>query len=1262
MASWFTLVSLGDTLRFKYREHYGNLVRKPISSNSIDCIAEDYGIGFREVLIEVIDALNLELTYVICRQSEDRVRKSYWKCLSSLDLPSISRLEKIIEQGAVPLNAIADPSAVNNFLKRWKGNSGSERSNFQSFIHDLCTLLDLPHPDPGEDDTKQNAYVFERFIASPRVDGNTDNRYIDLYRRDCFVLEGKQTGKELASRSHQNAINAAVTQAERYIRGLPQEEVEHGRPPFIVVVDVGNAIYTYSEFTRTGGNYVPFPDPRHFEIRLDDLHKPHVQHRLRKLWLDPDKLDPSRHAAKVTREVSTKLAELAKSLEHSGYDVERVAGFLKRCLFTMFAEDVELLPKASFHDLLVDVKDRNPDVFPHALKGLWKTMNAGGYSERLMQTIKRFNGGLFKNIDPIPLNAQQIQLLIDAAKADWRFVEPAIFGTLLERALDPRERHKLGAHYTPRAYVERLVMPTLIEPLREQWGDIRGAAETLLRRGKTNKALQEVQAFHYQLCQTRVLDPACGSANFLYVSLEHMKRLEGEVLGFIAELTQGQGVLESEGLTVDPHQFLGLEINPRAAQIAELVLWIGYLQWHYRLNDRLDLPEPILRDFKNIECRDALIEYDSRVPQQDDNGEPVTIWDGISMKKSPTTGELIPDETGRATVYRYHNSRKTEWPKADYIVGNPPFIGASTMRRSLGDGYVDAVRHVFKGVVPESADFVMYWWHTAAEKVRQGNAERFGFITTNSLRQTFNRRVLEPHLGDTRKPLSLAFAVPDHPWVDVNDGAAVRIAMTVGLAGEQPGQLRQVTKEVSSEDREAREVQLSQRSGKVLADLTIGADVASSKTLKANSELTSRGVMLFGSGFIVTQEEATSLGFGKVGGLEKVIREYRNGRDLTQNPRGVKVIDLFGLDADEVRDRYPSVYQRIRERVKPDREAKSHTKDGAGYAKLWWQFGKPRQELRKMLASLPRYIATVETTKHRLFTFLTREILPDNMLVNIAIDDPTILGVLSSRVHIHWSLSVGGTLEDRPRYNKTRCFDTFPFPSPNAELAAKIGTLAERIDTHRKRQQAAHASLTLTSMYNVLEKLRAGEELTQKEKTINQQGLVSTLLEDHDKLDHAVFEAYGWQDLADQLVGRPGATTPLRGKTPDQAEAEDELLMRLVELNKQRIEEEARGGVRWLRPDYQAPEAVQAEMNTSPKAADTKPVAAVNRGKATFPKPISEQLRVLREALAERSHTTESLSELFKRKPRKPVEEGLRSLAAVGVAEFDTRTQTWHIV
>ena len=317
--------------------------------------------------------------------------------------------------------------------------------------------------------------------------------------------------------------------------------------------------------------------------------------------------------------------------------------------------------------------------------------------------------------------------------------------------------------------------------------------------------------------------------NFLYVTLEHLKRLEGEVLNLLRDLSGGQGALETGGLTVDPHQFLGLEMNPRAAAIAEMVLWIGYLQWHYRIHHRLDLPEPILRDFRTIECRDALMVYDACEPEVDDHGQPVTRWDGVSFKTSPITGENIPDESQRIPHYRYSHSRQAAWPDADYVVGNPPFIGAATMRRALGDGYVDALRSTWKQV-PESADFVMYWWHIAAERLRQGLLKRFGFITTNSIRQTFNRRVLSTHL-ESSPPLSLVFAIPDHPWVDASDGAAVRIAMTVAEAGEQDGVLQTVRSETEG-DEQARSVELTTRTGRLHADLTAGANVAGAGFLK----------------------------------------------------------------------------------------------------------------------------------------------------------------------------------------------------------------------------------------------------------------------------------------------------------------------------------------------------------------------------------------------------------------------------------------------
>ncbi|PHS74133.1 MAG: SAM-dependent methyltransferase [Porticoccus sp.] len=1134
-----------------------------------------------------------------------------------------------------PVNA----EQVEEFINRWDQAGGSERANYQLFLTELCTVLRLPHPDPAGDTTEDNAYVFERRVDIKSPDGSISRGYIDLYKRGCFVIEAKQTGKALDSIGWDKAMLRAQNQADQYVRALP---VKEGRPPFIVVTDVGRSLELYAEFSRSGGAYVPFPDPSHHRLRLTDLRDPDIQQRLHCLWHNPEQLDPSKHAARVTREVSAKLAELARRLEQQGYEVQRVAHFLKRCLFTMFSEDVGLLPGESFTQLLQQ-QQKNPEYFADSLSSLWDSMNRGGYSPLLNQKIRRFNGGLFNGVDPIPLDGDQISLLIDAAKADWRYVEPAIFGTLLERALDPRERHKLGAHYTPRAYVERLVMPTLIEPLRDQWQTVQVATEAWLQQGKTDKGMDELKQFHYQLCQIRVLDPACGSANFLYVALEHMKRLEGEVLNLISELSAGQVSFDIKGLTVDPHQFLGLELNPRAAAIAEIVLWIGYLQWHYRIHGKLDIPDPVLKDFRNIQHKDALLDYDACEVVHDDNGQPVTIWDGISYKKSSTTGELIPDEAGRLPVYNYTNPRKAIWPEADYIVGNPPFIGKLNMRSALGDGYVGALRQVYKSEVPESADLVMYWWHKAAEEVRKQEAERFGFITTNSLSQTFNRRVMETHLNEDQNPLMLLFVIPDHPWVDSANGAAVRIAMTVGKAGYGYGVLRQVLGENDGSE-DAKEVTLNYREGTIFSDLTIGANVAGSSILSANKRLSTTGVIPHGSGMVLSSEQVSNLE------SSAPIKPYRNGKDLTGRSRNMFVIDCYGLSDDQVRIQYPKLYQWLLERVKPDRDV-NRDKD---LRNKWWLHRRNNEDMRSSLAELSRYIVTVMTSKHRVFLFLDRSVMPDQMLVNIAVDDSSILGVLSSRIHFLWALAAGGRLGvgNDSRYNKTRCFDTFPFPELEESQAGNIRQLAEQLDTLRKRQQEEYPELTLTGMYNVLEKQRLGELLNDKEKIIHQQGLVSILREIHDELDRAVFAAYGWGDLAKVLVGKPGATTPLPNNKPtEQAEAEEELLIRLVALNAQRVAEEAQGHIRWLRPQYQAPDASQScvEFGLEEKPQATTVTA---QGKEPWPKIMSEQVAVVRAVLAKGPQTVDMLASRFKRKPTKAILQVLAALEVLGHAKL----------
>nr|VFJ57540.1 MAG: hypothetical protein BECKDK2373C_GA0170839_106017 [Candidatus Kentron sp. DK] len=597
--------------------------------------------------------------------------------------------------------------SVAAFLSRWQKATGAERANHQLFITELCELLELPRPDPATDDNDQNAYVFERRVDFHNPDGTQNRGFIDCYRRGAFIIEAKHTGKAFGSGKWDDAMLRAHGQAVSYARALPKSE---GRPPFVMTLDVGVALEVYSEFSQSGGAYIPYPDPRSHRIRLEALRDSDIRERLRKIWLDPLALDPTRLSAKVTREIAIRLAKLARSLEESGNSSEQVANFLMRAIFTLFAEDVGLIAERSFTELLESIQ-QTPEQFVPLTEELWQKMNSGGFSTTIRKKILQFNGGLFADPTALNLDKEQIGLLIDAARADWRNVEPAIFGTLLERALNPLERHKLGAHYTPRAYVERLVMPTIINPLREEWDNTKTAALLLDNQGKHKKAVEAIQTFHVRLCGLRILDPACGSGNFLYVTLEHLKRLEGEIFNILEQLGEKQELMEMQGITVDPHQFLGLESNPRAAAIAEAVIWIGYLQWHFRvrkIGGDIAPPEPVLREFRNIQNRDAVLAWERIETERDQNGQPVTTWDGHTTKTHPVTGEQVPDEAARVEVERYINPKKAEWPEVDFVVGNPPFIGTARMRAALGDGYTEALRKTYPRV-PESADLVMYW-------------------------------------------------------------------------------------------------------------------------------------------------------------------------------------------------------------------------------------------------------------------------------------------------------------------------------------------------------------------------------------------------------------------------------------------------------------------------------------------------------------------------------------------------------------------------
>ena len=1068
---------------------------------------------------------------------------------------------------------MADEGAFDRFIERWRRNEGgAERANFPLFLTELCALLGLPTPDPADATHERNDYVFERDVTIADDDGKVTHRRIDLYRRGCFVLEAKQSrikggakevpfapeqdalpgldveaarGRRSAHRGWDVLMRNAREQAEQYARALP---VAHGWPPFILVCDVGHVIEVFADFSGQGKNYRQFPDREGFRIYLEDLKRPDVRERLRAIWMEPQSLDPARRSAAVTRDIAGRLAKVSERLEKAGQPPERVAHFLMRCLFTMFAEDVELIDHGVFLELL-DHARANPASFGPMIEDLWRAMDKGGFAPVLRRNVRKFNGGLFADRTAIPLAREDIGELFEAARHNWRDVEPAIFGTLLEQALDKAERKRLGAHYTPRPYVERLVTATIIDPLRDEWESVVLPTVERERAGNPEAAIRAAHDFHVKLANTRVLDPACGTGNFLYVALELMKRLEGEVLEVLLDIG-GQAALEMETLSVHPRNFLGLELNPRAAAIAELVLWLGYLQWQIRNGGSIH--DPVLERLDNIRAMDAVLAHDPERPKADGSG-----------------AELP-------------NPRRPEWPEADYIVGNPPFIGGKDIRSRLGDPYATALWKAHPRI-NKSADFVMYWWDRAADLLTRKGArlKRFGFVTTNSITQEFSRRVIQARM-DGRPPVSLLMAIPDHPWTKATkDTAAVRIAMTVAAAGRVEGQLQEVASEAGLET-DAPQIAMRTRSGFINPNLTLGADVTKARPLLANEWLCSPGVKLHGAGFIVTGSEAAHLGLGKRDGLERHIRPYLNGRDLTARTRGVYVIDLLGVEEGEARRQFPEVYQHLLTTVKPERAGNNR----AAYRDMWWIFGEPRRELRPALDGLRRYIATVETAKHRVFRFVDGGTLPDNMLVCVAADDPFVFGVLSSRIHLEWTYANCGLLgvakfEQGHRYTKSNVFDPFPFPDAAPVQREAIGRIAEELASAREEALAEHPDLTLTTLYNLREKLARGEAFAPAEQDQRLRGRVDIIAELHDRLDAAVAEAYGWP------ADRP----------------DEEIVARLVALNAERAAEERRGIVRWLRPDYQQKRAGLTVLEAKPREEQIEaPLAAAKAGKPAFPR------------------------------------------------------------
>lgn len=892
------------------------------------------------------------------------------------------------------------PSAIPSmtptaFVNKWRGSTRTERSASQEHFIDLCRLVG--HPTPGEMDPTGETFTFEKGAA---VLGG-GRGWADVWKRGHFAWEYK-------------GPRANLDGALRQVKGY-RDDLEN--PPLLVVCDL-TTFEVHTSFTNTVSQRYAFTlDDLGANVQTPTSPLPPLR-VLEHVFHDPDRLKPTRTPAQVTREAAAEFAKLASSLQTRGHDPEHAARFLMRLLFCLFAEDVGLLPQSLFTRMVQETL-YEPAEFREQVSELFAKMAGGGRFGPFR--VPHFNGGLFADGEALVLTAADTEILRAACRLDWSSVEPAIFGALFERSLDPAKRSQLGAHYTSREDIELIVEPVLMAPLRRRWEAVQQQARDLVARrdvardqgGRTRaeNALRSLfTRFQDEIVTTRVLDPACGSGNFLYVALKRLLDLEHEVSRFAARC--GLPMLQSR---VGPEQLYGIEIDAYAHELAQVVVWIGYIQW---LKDNgWGWPSPpILKPLDTIQRRDAILEV---------------AEDGTVSEPS--------------------------WPDAEVIIGNPPFLGDKKMRAELGAAYVETLRKLYAGRVPGGADLVTCWFEKARELIATGNARRVGLLATNSIRSHANRRVLTR----IKESGAIFMAWSDRSWIV--DGAQVRVAMVGFDDGSE-----------TAKSLDGKPVET------VSADLRSSGDLTVSRSLIENAHLCLIGDQKGGM-FDITPEMAVAMLAAPMNPNSRpnsdVVRPWVNGLDIVRRPRGMWIID-FGINMPESGAAlYEMPFAHVLRYVKSERMKNNR----AAYRERWWIHHEPRPKLRSLISHLHRYIVTPTVSRHRVFAWVDRPTLPDKQLAVIARDDDYFMGALQSRVHDLWTLQMCSWLGvgNDPRYTPTSTFETFPFPWPPgqeptgdprvvaiAEAARELNERRERWLNPEGASPDERKKRTLTSLYN----------------------------------------------------------------------------------------------------------------------------------------------------------------------------------------------------
>ncbi|MDE2311419.1 MAG: class I SAM-dependent DNA methyltransferase, partial [Betaproteobacteria bacterium] len=808
------------------------------------------------------------------------------------------------------------------FIVKWQGCQLAERAFYQQHFNDLCVLVG--HSTPAAQDTTGDTFCFEK--GATKTGGG--NGWADVWKRGFFAVEYKGPGGDLRK---------ALDQVQRYALALEN-------PPLLVVARA-DLIEIHTNFTNTVSD-------THI-IALEEIGTPENLAKLRALFFEPERLRPARTTSALTEQAARLFASLANTLRDRGHTPQQVAHFLHKLLFCFFAEDAGLLPK----DMVTRVLEngaKDPARIDRQLKQLFSSMSKGG--DFGAEIIDWFNGGLFDSDATLPLQSDDIAALITVSRLDWTGVEPSIFGTLFERGLDPSKRSQLGAHYTDPQSIMRIVKPVVIEPLSAEWEAARaqiaqGMASYAVGGKGSKKGIEAAQAayqgFMQRLSDFRVLDPACGSGNFLYLALhalkdiEHRAALEAEALGL---------PLGFAGFHTGPHNVLGIELNSYAAELARVTVWIGELQWmlHHGMSPSKN---PILKPLNHIACRDAVLNEDGS---------------------------------------------EAQWPAADVIIGNPPFLGGSKMRSELGDEYTEALRACYADRVPGGADLVTYWFEKARAQIEKGKCQRAGLVATNSIRGGANQQVLA-NICDTSKIFN---AWSDEEWI--NEGAAVRVSLVCFGQSEQAPRLD------------------GQPVAEIFPDLTAnnadgrGVDLTRARRLSDNAGRCFVGTSKKASFDIPGSDARQWLVSPNPNGRKnsEVVKPWINGQDVVRRPSDTWIVD-FGVDMPLAEaSMFARPFEYVRTVVYPEKMLIRNEAE----KRKWWLHARTAPEFRAANAGHTRFIATAIVAKHRIFIWQPSAVLPSHAVAVITATDDTTLGILQSRFHEVWALRMGTSLEDRPRY------------------------------------------------------------------------------------------------------------------------------------------------------------------------------------------------------------------------------------------------------